>query len=106
VLWKSLPGLKAKLTAYGCSDEITTRCREMPNRRLFAFLLTCSGGGTCSDHSPVYAAFEVDTLRLIPTQPIPREIPLKYTIVITDLWAKVTLLPSLPFSFYLRTCRW
>lgn len=65
VLWKSLPGLKAKLTAYGCSDEITT-----------------------SDHSPVYAAFEVDTLRLIPTQPIPREIPLKYTIVITDLWAK------------------
>ncbi len=49
------------------------------------------GGGTCSDHSPVYAAFEVDTLRLIPTQPIPREIPLKYTIVITDLWAKVTL---------------
>lgn len=52
---------------------------------------TFRGGGTCSDHSPVYAAFEVDTLRLIPTQPIPREIPLKYTIVITDLWAKVTL---------------
>jgi len=66
VLWKCLPGLKANLTAYNCCDEITT-----------------------SDHSPVYATFEVDTLRPIPPRPVPREADRKYTILITELCAKV-----------------
>jgi len=84
VLWKTLPGFKATLLSYGCCDRITTRS---PQRELtLRWLLTMCD---CSDHSPVFATFEVGTLRLIPTQPVPNEVPVKYTIIITDLWAKV-----------------